>query len=98
MLAQPAMGDAATQVGLGVGGVNLHGRGAVGERLAVLLELEMAHAAVRVDYRVVLLQSQCVSVRLDRLAVLARLVLLVALGLFVERTALNLRRTRRYGN
>ena len=94
VLAEPPVGDAAAQVRLSVGVVDLHRGRAVGERLAVLLELQVAHAAVGVDDRVVLLQPESVRVRLDRRAILARLIVLVALGLFVHRAALSLRRRR----
>ena len=91
VLAEPPVGDAAAQVRLSVGVVDLHRGRAVGERLAVLLELQVAHAAVGVDDRVVLLQPEGVRVCLDRRAVIARLIMFVALGLLVHRAALSLR-------
>ena len=89
-LREAAVRDAAAQVGLRVPVVNLDRRRAVRERLPVLLELEVAHAPVGIDDRIVLLQAQRVRVVFDGLGVLVGLVRFVALVLLVQRTPLDL--------
>ena len=90
-LREAAVRDPAAQVCLRVRVVDLYGGGAVGEALAVLLELEIAHPAIRVHHVVVLLQPQRVRIVRDRGAVLVRLVRLVALLLLGQRAPLDLR-------
>ena len=86
------MRDAAAQVRLRVAVVDLDRRRAVGEALPVVLQLQVAHAAIRVHDSVVLLQAQRVGVVRDGGAVLVGLVRLVALVLLVDRTPLHLDR------
>ena len=85
------MRDAAAQVGLGVSVIDLDGGGAVGEALAVLLQLEVAHPPVGVHHVIVLLQPERVRVVREGRAVLARLVRLVAFLFLRQRAALDLR-------